>query len=200
MDEGALLRRAAAGDRHAFGLLVRSHQEGVYRWVRRLVRDEETARDLAQDTFLRAFHGLPGFRGDAAFGTWLRTIATNVVRSHVRRAAAVEVVPLDPALAAPGPSPEAAAVQAGERRALAAAVAGLPPRQREVVTLRIYRELPYAEIARLVGSTENAAKVNFHHALKQLRRVLAEGPGAREPAAVVPRRPLAAADLEEGVT
>jgi RNA polymerase sigma-70 factor (ECF subfamily) len=179
MDEGALLRRAAAGDRHAFGLLVRSHQEGVYRWIRRLVRDEETARDLTQDTFLRAFQGLPSFRGDAAFGTWVRTIATNVVRSHVRRASAVQVVPLDPALPSPDLPPDAAAMQAAVRGALAAAVAALPPRQRQVVTLRIHRDLPYAEIARLTGCTENAAKVNFHHALKRLRRALAEDAAGR---------------------
>jgi RNA polymerase sigma-70 factor (ECF subfamily) len=96
----------------------------------------------------------------------------------------VEIVPLDPALAAPEPSPEAAALQAAVRGALATAVASLPARQRQVVTLRIYRDLPYAEIARLTGTTENSAKVSFHHALRRLRRALgADAAGVRSGAA-----------------
>jgi RNA polymerase sigma-70 factor, ECF subfamily len=174
MDERTLIRRATTGDRHAFGILVRSHQEPVYRWILRLVHDEETARDLTQETFLRGMRGLEGFRGDAGIGTWLRTIATNVVRSHARARAATLSVPLDPALPSDAQDPAAATLAADDRRALARAVAELPPRQREVVRLRIYEELSYSEIARLTGSNENAAKVNFHHALKRLRRVLNE--------------------------
>ena len=173
MDERTLIRRAAAGDRHAFGVLVREHQEGVYRWVRGLVRDEEAARDLTQETFLRSFRALPGFRGEAAFGTWLRSIAANLAKSHLRREGAHGFVPLPPDLAADAPKPGEALLAERDRAALQRALESLPPRQREVVQLRIYRELPYAEIARRVGSSENAAKVNFHHAVKRLRRLLA---------------------------
>ncbi len=172
MDERTLIRRAAAGDRHAFGVLVRAHQEGVYRWVRGLVRDEEAARDLTQETFLRSFRALPGFRGEAAFGTWLRSIAANLAKSHLRREGVHGFVLLPPDLAADAPGPGEALAAERERAALRRALESLPPRQREVVQLRIYRELSYAEIARRLGSSENAAKVNFHHAVKRLRRLL----------------------------
>jgi RNA polymerase sigma-70 factor (ECF subfamily) len=172
MDERTLIRRAAAGDRHAFGLLVRAHQEGVYRWIRGLVRDEEAARDLTQETFLRGFRALPGFRGEAAFGTWVRTIAANAARSHLRREGTRTLVPLDDELPAPDAAPDAAFAAEEQRGALRRALERLPPRQREVVRMRIYLELPYAEIARRLGSNENAAKVNFHHAIKSLRRML----------------------------
>jgi len=178
MDEGTLVRRAAEGDRHAFGILVRAHQEGVYRWIRRLVNDDEAARDLTQDTFLRSFRALSGFRGEAAFGTWLRTIAANVARSHLRHEAGRQLVPLDAELASEAPPPDAGLATAEARVALAHALERLPPRQREVVMLRVWSDLPYAEIARRVGSSENAAKVNFHHAIKRLRRLLGETPAA----------------------
>jgi RNA polymerase sigma-70 factor (ECF subfamily) len=179
MDEGTLIQRAAAGDRHAFGILVRAHQEGVYRCVRGLVRDEEAARDLTQETFLRSFRALPGFRREAAFGTWLRTIAGNLARSHLRREGARSFVPLPAELAADEPGPDEGLASERERAALRQALEKLPPRQREVVRLRIYLELPYAEIARRLGSSENAAKVNFHHAIKRLRRLLTEEPASR---------------------
>lgn len=172
MDEGTLIRRASSGDRHAFGILVQAHQEGVFHWIRALVSDEEAARDLTQETFLRGFRGLSGFRGDAAFGTWLRTIALNVTRTHMRAEGDGRFVPLEPDLASTVPSPDAGVLAEGTRRALSAALAQLPERQREVVLLRMYEELPYSEIARRVGSSENAAKVNFHHAIKRLRRIM----------------------------
>lgn len=172
MEEGTLIRLAADGDRHAFGILVRSHQEAVFHWIRRLVRDDETARDLTQETFLRAYRGLPAFRGDAAFATWARTIATNVVRSHARAAPRATFVELEESLADGAPAADVVLEHEADRRALALALERLPPRQREVVTLRVYEELPYAEIARRTGSSENACKVNFHHALKRLRKLL----------------------------
>ena len=191
MDEGPLIRRASTGDGHAFGILVRSHQEGVYSWVRRLVRDEETARDLTQETFLRGYRGLTSFRGDSAFGTWLRTIATNVVRSHYRREGSATFVPLDPELASGAPAPDAELVEAADREALRRALEQLPPRQRQVVMLRIYRELPYSEVAREIGTSENAAKVNFHHAIKRLRRLMCAPPsdGAARGQVAEPSRP-----------
>ncbi|MFN2433473.1 MAG: RNA polymerase sigma factor [Gemmatimonadota bacterium] len=176
MEEGTLIRRAAAGDGHAFGILVRSHQAAVFRWIRRLVRDDETASDLTQEAFLRAWRGLASFRGEAAFGTWLRTIATNVARTHGRRGREAAFVALDPEQAAPGEAPDAALERESERRALLSALEQLPPRQREVVTLRVHHELPYSEIARRTGSSENACKVNFHHAVKRLRRLLTTAP------------------------
>jgi RNA polymerase sigma-70 factor (ECF subfamily) len=174
MDEATLIRRAAAGDRHAFGILVRAHQEGVFLWVHRMVRDEEDAHDLTQETFVRAFRGIGGFRGDAALGTWLRTIATNLVVSQLRREGSATFVPLVDELVADEAAPDAGVIGEDQRRKLAGALERLPPRQREVVRLRIYDELPYAEIAVRLSCSENSAKVSFHHAVKRLRTLLHE--------------------------
>jgi RNA polymerase sigma-70 factor (ECF subfamily) len=102
----------------------------------------------------------------------VRTIAANAARSHLRREGTRTLVPLDDELPAPDAAPDAAFAAEEQRGALRRALERLPPRQREVVRMRIYLELPHAEIARRLGSNENAAKVNFHHAIKNLRRML----------------------------
>src|SRR5262245_723557 len=77
-EEREMVRRARGGDEDAFARLVERHQGGVYALLRRMTGDAEEAVDLAQETFLRAWRGLPAFRGDAQFSTWLYRIAYNV--------------------------------------------------------------------------------------------------------------------------
>ena len=85
MDENDLIARARVGDRAAFGELVRRHRDAVYRFATRWVSDPDYALDIAQETFVRAFKGLEGYRGDARLRTWLFSIALNVARSSARR-------------------------------------------------------------------------------------------------------------------
>jgi RNA polymerase sigma-70 factor (ECF subfamily) len=196
-EEDALVAAFLVGDDDAFGELVRRNERLVLSIVRRYARTPDDARDLAQRTFLRAFEAARralrrGTGRDAVpFRRWLVRVAVNLARNHVRDEARRAGAPLAVARGAAGDldasasASVAAAHGAGAADALATlaraeesarlrrAVLGLPRRQREVLTLRIDAELPFAEIAGALGITENAAKVSFHHATRRLRAALA---------------------------
>jgi RNA polymerase sigma-70 factor (ECF subfamily) len=178
-NEDALLGAWLVGDDAAFGALVSMHQGLVLAIVRRYAATPQDARDLVQRTFLRAFESarrtLVRGRGNAApFRRWLIRVAVNLARNHRRDAARWTTSPLDlPSLAAEGSSTPDALERAQSAARVRCAALRLPRRQREVLTLRIDAELPFAEIGEVLGITENAAKVSFHLAVKRLRSVLA---------------------------
>ena len=195
--EDALVAAFLVGDDDAFGELVRRNERLVLSIVRRFARTPDDARDLAQRTFLRAFEAARralrgGPRRDAVpFRRWLVRVAVNLAKNHARDEARRLRAPLaivegDAAAArARTDAPDALGVlaRAEEAARLRLAVVSLPRRQREVLTLRIDAELPFAEIADALGITENAAKVTFHHATRRLRAALApdEADAEREP-------------------
>ncbi|HEY6097875.1 MAG TPA: sigma-70 family RNA polymerase sigma factor, partial [Anaeromyxobacter sp.] len=148
--------------------------------VRRYARTPEDARDLAQRTFLRAFEAARralrrGPRRDAVpFRRWLVRVAVNLAKNHLRDESRFLKAPLEALGAAEGePAAAAETLLRAERAAqMRREVLRLPRRQREVLTLRLDAELPFAEIALALGITENAAKVTFHHASRRLRETL----------------------------
>ncbi len=93
--EKELIARAQAGDRAAFGALVREHGDEVYTLARRLVGDPHLAADIAQEALIRAWKALPNFRGDAALSTWLHRITVNTAWTQRRRARRHSGLPLD---------------------------------------------------------------------------------------------------------
>lgn len=180
--DDALVDSFMQGDGAAFEQLVRRHEELVLRIVRRYARDADDARDLAQRTFVRAFEAARRtfsrpFAERAPFQRWLVRIAVNLGRNHLRdesrwpRAALTDADALQPR------GPEALSKLLEEERAarVRRAVLELPPRQREVLTLRLDAELPFAEIAAALEISENAARVSFHHAAKRLRDLVQAG-------------------------
>ena len=180
--DDALVESFLKGDATAFDQLVRRHEELVLRIVRRYSRDADDARDLAQKTFVRAFEAARStFQRSRderpPFQRWLVRIAVNLARNHVRdqgrwTRASVDRVEQQPHGA---PGPDAALVTSERAARLRKAVLELPARQREVLTLRLDAELPFAEIAAALEISENAAKVNFHHAAKRLRDLVRNG-------------------------
>lgn len=174
-EDDRLVERFRGGDREAFDDLVRRHQRAVFAIARRYVRDDAEAKDLTQRAFVRAFQGLAGLRGAGAFRTWLYKIVANLALNHLRdraRLRPTEDAGVDVAVDPVGAGRMAAAE---EHARLRAAVAKLPPKQRLVLELRVYDELPFRDVAEVAGCSENAAKVNFHHAVKRLRELLAGG-------------------------
>jgi RNA polymerase sigma-70 factor (ECF subfamily) len=172
-----LVGAARAGSRPAFEALVRRHQRRVYLICRGHVHDHDAALDLCQRTFLKALVNLERLRRAEVFSTWLFKIATNLARNQLRDGARfVKDAWPDSAVCAQAHT----ALENAERaQRLRDAVARLPRRQRAVVELRVYRELSFPQIARLLETTANGAKVNFHHASKRLRSLLdpaTEGP------------------------
>src|SRR5512146_2203638 len=123
--DAALIEAAKAGDRGAIDELLARYEPSIYRFGLRMCGDEESAREVLQETMLAAFRNLPGFRGDAALSTWLYQIARSFCIKE--RRGVHPTSELDPALPDRAASPElqAHARQIGE--ALAAAVSGLPP-------------------------------------------------------------------------
>jgi RNA polymerase sigma-70 factor (ECF subfamily) len=158
-----LAARAQAGDRQAFALLVRRHQERVFRFVLRMLGNRDEAMDLTQDSFLKAWNALPGWRPEARFATWLLQIARNATLDLLRRRRRVEFVPLDPGETAsdphdPAPSPEQRLADRQRIGLLERALAALPPEQREILLLRELEGMNYAEIAATLGINEGTVK------------------------------------------
>ena len=167
-----LAERFQGGERAAFDQLVRRHQKGVWYLVRRYVKRDADASDVTQLTFVRAFRGLAAFRGTASVRSWLYRIAINCALSWLRDHRREEPTELDDdALTVANPAP--AQLMGGEDSArLRAAIAQLPPKQKLVLELRVFDDLPFKEVADLADCSENTAKVNFHYAVKRLREIL----------------------------
>jgi RNA polymerase sigma-70 factor (ECF subfamily) len=173
VDTAALVEAARRGDRPAFDALVRVTYADTYTLAHRLTGDDDDARDVVQETYLRAYRGLARFRGDAKFSTWLYRITANCASTHLDRRRrhrheelADDLVVGDPVAAH---DPVHRAEQAMVRDRLEVALRALPPRLRAVVVLRDVYDLPHEAIAAELGISESAAKVRLHRARRKLR-------------------------------
>jgi RNA polymerase sigma-70 factor (ECF subfamily) len=167
-----LIARWKAGDQRAATDLVERHASALARFaVSCGMRDD--IEELVQDTFVRAFNSLDGFRGDSSFRTWLFTIERRLMmdrrRAEKRKPASLEIADDDAATAYDALDE----VVAGEAESqVRAAVHRLTPTQREVFMLRVTEGLSYKEIAEAVGTTEGAARVHYHNVLRTMKEVL----------------------------
>ena len=175
LDDAALIRGTLAGRRADFEVLVERYQKPLYAFAYRFVHDHEQAADVVQTTFLQAYTHLAQFSGRATFKTWLHQIALNHCRQLHRSGHGRYHVPLDDVPEADLATTDADSSTAGSKALLGRLIARLPQRQREVLTLRIFSDLPFKEIARVERMSENSAKVNYHHAITRLRQWLREG-------------------------
>jgi RNA polymerase sigma-70 factor (ECF subfamily) len=166
------VERFLAGDRGAFDELVRRHERPTLRLVQRYVKSEEDARDVTQRAFVRVFERMAGFRFQSKFRTWLYRVAVNAALDHVRQAPPGELVPVEDDLAFTNSLGTEKLVAAEIWRKVSVRLAELPARQRLVVELRVFHDLSFDEIAAIVDSSEDAAKANYHHAVKRLRSLL----------------------------
>ena len=167
-----LVDRARAGDRGGFDALVRCYQRPIYYLAYRYLKNEADAADIAQRTFVRAYKSLARFRGDASFRTWLYRIAINLSLNHIRDHKRVRERPMSTDALATDAVGVADLVRNERAQRLRTAIEALPPKQKLVLELRVYDELTFREVAALADCTENAAKVNFHHAVKRLRALM----------------------------
>jgi RNA polymerase sigma-70 factor, ECF subfamily len=168
-----IVAAARSGDRDAFAALVRATYDDTYTLAYRLTGNEEDARDVVQETYLRAYRSIDRFRGEAKVTTWLYRITANCASTQLgsRRRHRHEALDLtvEPADATPASDPLDRAVAADLRATVEAAIAELPPRLRAVVVLRDVYDLPHDAIAAELGITETAAKVRLHRARRALR-------------------------------
>ncbi len=186
MKEEEALRRVRDGDRGAYRVLVDRYAPVVFSVVRRYCDDPAEAEDLAQDVFVRAWEGLDGFRGEAAFSTWLYRIAVNRCRDHVsgprpetwsldaeRGEEGRPAADVEPG-AALVPTPEDEWERAALRERLREALAELPPESATAFLLRYGEEMSYAEISEVLEATPGALRVRVHRARETLRGLLEE--------------------------
>jgi RNA polymerase sigma-70 factor (ECF subfamily) len=172
----ALVARARAGDEDALNQLVRRHNEVAYRVALGVVKDPDRAADAVQDAWIKAVRGLAGFRGDSRFRTWFLSIVVNEARGALRRAARrreqdLEELP-EPVSAAPAPD-RRVVVRSEVERALVL-LDSLPEKQRLSVKLRLQEGLSFREVGEAIGSSEGAARVNYHHGIHRLREMMEE--------------------------
>lgn len=170
------MEAARRGDPAAQDRLVSRHHEVAWRVALGVLKDEDAAADAVQDAFLKAFRSLDGFRGDARFRTWLLSIVVNEARGALRRRTRRRESGLDDV----GPVADAAlpvdrgVVIRDEARRARELVEELPEKQRLAVSLRIDEGLSFREIGELIGSSEGAARVNYHHGIRRLREKMTE--------------------------
>jgi RNA polymerase sigma-70 factor, ECF subfamily len=171
-----LVLSAKHGDHRAFEELVRRTYADTYTLAFRLTGDEEDARDVVQESYLRAHRGLKRFRGDAQFSTWLHRITANCAVTLLGRRGRSRHDPLpdDDVIADTYPlrDPALRADVDALRGELQAALLELPDKLRAVVVLRDIYDLPHESIARELHISESAAKVRLHRARKRLRERL----------------------------
>ena len=162
-----------------FDKLVQKYRPRIFRFLLASLRSPETAENLAQECFVRAFQGRHGFQGAASVGTWLFQIAANLVRDHEasgrlkfwRRAlrTSADVAELGNAIPDRQQSPEARALIQQQVEAVWAAAARLPQRQRTVFLLRFVEDMDLLEIAAVTGMKIGTVKTHLFRALQAVR-------------------------------
>jgi RNA polymerase sigma-70 factor (ECF subfamily) len=184
-DDDRLAERAQRGNAAAREELARRHVPVLRRLVRRYVREDD-AEDVAHKAMMRALDKLESFRGDSSFRSWLHRVAINVALNHARDTKRERACEIDEADLITNTLGTQRLVAREAKARLIGLVEALPEKQREAVRLRLFADLSFAEIGEHLGISEDAAKVNFHHALKRLRTELAPTVGigeTNEPAA-----------------
>jgi RNA polymerase sigma-70 factor (ECF subfamily) len=183
MRDEELVALSQQGDRHCFEILVRRYMEKAYHIAFNFTRDSETAKDLSQDAFLRAYANLKQFNGRSSFYTWFYRIVVNLCLDHARRHRRVAWESLDrmseePAeqrqLADSSYAPEEQALAGEAKRRVNATLETMPKKQRAAFLLRNHQGLSIADVAKVMKTTEGTVRVYLHRAVAALRQSLVE--------------------------
>ena len=180
-DEQHLIHQAQRGDVHAFNILVLQYQDRVFTLTCRIMSDEASAADMAQNTFITAFRRIDTYRG-GNFRSWLLRIATNTCYDELRRLKRRPAVPLDempgaqlddgPPLPDDSPSPEQVAQQSELNRAIQGCIEALDDAQKIILVMSDIEGLSYQEIASMVGVKVGTVKSRLSRARRAVRGCL----------------------------
>ncbi|MDP6457645.1 MAG: sigma-70 family RNA polymerase sigma factor [Candidatus Marinimicrobia bacterium] len=172
MTDQELIQQFQTGEEYAFDELVKRHYQTTYQFFSRMLKDPMEADDLCQETYIRVYKGLNGFRMQSEFTTWLYRISANVANNYFRKRRVRNIFTSGEHIE------EVSADPAQEDRKLDEctwhAIRNLPKKQRMVLMLRIFQELPFKEVAAIMDISENSAKVNYHYAINNLKKRLGE--------------------------
>jgi RNA polymerase sigma-70 factor, ECF subfamily len=184
LDDVELARRVAAGDEGAMRLLMRRHNQTMFRAARAILRDDAEAEDAVQDAYLRAFRAIGSFRADAKLSTWLTRIAVNESLQRLRKLKrSAEVITMDgetvetaadqPDATLGAKGPELEALRGEARRIIESRIDRLPDAFRAVFVLRAVEEMSVEETAAALEIPEATVRTRFFRARSLLREALA---------------------------
>lgn len=167
--EKVLFEKVQGRDSRAFDALMREYSPELFNFILRIVSNVEDAQDILQDTFVRVWEKSGQFKGNSSVKTWIFRIAINLSYTHLKRRKRWSLSILDEVkslMSGSDPVEESEALY--NSTLLEKSLTTLTPRQHAVVVARIYKDLPFAEIAKAVGCSENSAKVHFHEGKKRI--------------------------------
>lgn len=178
--DAELLALLRTGQRSAFATLMQSNNQRLYRLARSILKDEGEAEEVLQESYLRAFAHLDGFRGESSLSTWLARIVTNEALGRLRRRhPTVDINDLadepeagNEGIVSKEPSPEQQLARQEIRRAVERAIDELPPSFRAVFMLRAVEQLSIEETAAYLGIPRDTVKTRFHRGSRLLRKAL----------------------------
>lgn len=176
MNDLILAERFKGGDRKAFEELVQKYQKEIYFLACRMVLNKEDAADVVQETFVQVFKKIHQFRSASTFKTWLYRVAINQCKNFLRvlkknrELAQVE----NYVVTDPNDSQLDVLLKNEKVDLISETIEKLPKKQKAILILRTYQELSYKEIAEIVGGSVNSAKVNFYHAIENIKRLVGE--------------------------
>jgi RNA polymerase sigma-70 factor, ECF subfamily len=178
MDDKELLRRTLEGDNQSYSSLVRKYQSKVINMAFGFVRNRETADDLAQEIFIKAYVSLKKFQFKSGFGTWLYRIAVNHCKDYLRSQQKMKTVPFD-AAAEKSVIKGDDSMERDQRRTedqieglVQRGIMALPEKYKTMITLRDIQGLSYDEIAKILNLSAGTVDSRIHRARKMLRKKL----------------------------
>jgi RNA polymerase sigma factor (sigma-70 family) len=181
LDDAAIVRKILAGEKELFELLLRRHNQTLYRVIRSYLKDLDEVQDVMQNAYLKAFDKLSKFRGDASFSTWLIRIGINEALVRLNAAKKGKTVYLDPFLEENNNviqipdkqmNPEKAFIRQEAKQLLERAIDNLPEKYRVVYVLKEIEGMESTQIEETLGLTDANVKVRLHRAKKLLKESL----------------------------
>ena len=158
----------------AFSMLVNKYQRKLYWHIRKMVIDHDDTDDVLQNTFIKTWKGLDGFKNESALFTWLYRIATNEALTFLRKKQKENTQSIHPIEYQLSKSLESDNYFKGDQiqLKLQQAILSLPEKQRIVFNLRYYEEMPYEEMSEVLDTSVGALKASYHHAAKKVEEFL----------------------------
>ncbi len=174
-----LVQDVKDGQRAAFSELVQRHQRALLRLSMRFTREQSLAEDIVQESFIKAYQKIHLFEGRSSFKSWLFQITMNTAKNRLRLKTH-EQVNIDDIQLGVDPGAERGMVHADIKETIRSEVEQLPERQRTALTLRVFEDLSFKEIAQIMNCPYDTAKANYRHALLKLRERLEKVDGLKE--------------------
>ena len=170
------LFRKQGSENYAFNHIVEMYKERLYWHIRKIVIDHDDTDDILQNTFIKVWKGLPGFREESLLYTWIYRIATNEVLSFLKQKRTKYILPITNIEKKLSETLESDEYFNGDeiQLKLQKAVLSLPEKQRIIFNMKYYDEMKYKDISGILGTSVGALKASYHHAVKKIEKYLAE--------------------------